>query len=121
MFTVKYISRVWLEQVQTSVSLDLNSARAAYNNHIEGIAQFLEAVCLDRRIASALADGDGETLDRLLEVVYSRGGMDILVVLDAEGRVCYRPRNPESRAESMQSNPIVARVTRAENSVFRGP
>ena len=108
LFTVKHIGRVWLEEVQTAVRLDLNSARRAYNNHIEGIARFLQAVCLDQRIASALVQEDAEELDRLLRVVHQLGGMDMLSVVDLKGRVVYRIRIPANRGDDSSNNPVIA-------------
>ena len=45
--TVVYLERIWLDEVQTRVRLDLNSARAAYHNHIERISAALTAASLD--------------------------------------------------------------------------
>ena len=92
--TVQHIGRVWIREVQKRVRLDLNSARAAYQNHIDGLARFLEASSLDRRVAAALVTGDRAALERHLAEVYERGGMDMLGVTDASGRVIHRACNP---------------------------
>ena len=108
LFTVRHIGQVWLKEVQTRVRLDLNSARAAYDNHVAGIARLLEAVSLDRRIAAALAGGDHGELSGLLRTVHQFGAMDVLAALDARGQVRCRIRNPRAGGEDMSANPIIA-------------
>ena len=106
--TVQTIGRAWLKEVQTRVRLDLNSARAAYDNHIERIAGFLKAVSLDPRVAAALLREDREELKQLLKAVHHFGGMDMLAVLGPDGRVIARSRNRGDRGEDLSGNPAVA-------------
>ena len=109
---VEYLGRVWLSEVQTRVRLDLNSARAAYDDHIDGIARFLRAVSLDRRIAEALEENDREQLGLLLRNVHRSGGMDFVSVLDPGGKVIYRARNPEVRGDDLSQDAVVRSVLR---------
>ena len=46
---LQYVEHVWMNEVQTQVALDLNSARAAYRGHIGVIDAFLRALALERR------------------------------------------------------------------------
>ncbi|MBN2474421.1 MAG: cache domain-containing protein [Pirellulales bacterium] len=109
---VGYLGRVWLEEVQTRVRLDLNSARAAYDSHIDRIDWFLRAVSLDRNLASALEGDDREQLSTLLENVHGEQKMDFVSVLDAGGRVIYRARNPDRAGDDLSENPLIASVLR---------
>ncbi len=115
--TVKHVGHAWLQEVQTRVRLDLNSARAAYSNHIERIARFLEAASLDRSIAAALAKENRAELDRLLQPVHRRGGMDILAVLGPEGQVRYRARSATGIGDDLSSNPVVAMAIEQQEPV----
>ncbi len=102
-----YFGRAWLKEVQTRVKLDLNSARAAYNNHVDVIASFLRAVSVDQHIAAALTQGKRSELAGLLQNVYRAGGMDFVSLLDAEGKVAYRARNPTQDGGDLSANPLV--------------
>ena len=115
--TVKYIGEVWLKEVQAAVRLDLNSARAAYNHHIERIDRFLQAVSLDQRIASALQDCDFARLDQVLQVAHQQGGMDMLAVLDAQGRASYPRRDAQAGGESWLDNPVIAAAIRQQTAM----
>jgi len=92
--TLLHLSRGWLTEVQNRVRLDLNSARAAYDNYVHELGRFLEAVSLDEGLAAALEQHDCEKLSALLGKAQRTGGMEILSVLDAEGRVICRAQNP---------------------------
>lgn len=107
LFTVQHTGRVWMKEVQTRVRLDLNSARAAYNNHVDGMARFLGCACLDQRIADALVSKDWNGLDQLLKVIHRHGGMDMLGVVDPEGRVRYRVRWPKGGHGELLDSPVV--------------
>lgn len=117
LFTVQHIGRVWLKEVQTRVRLDLNSARAAYSNHVDGMARFLKCACLDQRIADALVSKDWNELDQLLKVVHRHGGMDMLGVVDPEGRVRYRARRPEGSHGELLDIPVVTSALEQRNPV----
>ena len=40
---LRYVGHVWMKEVQAQVGLDLNSARAAYQGHLEVTDAFLRA------------------------------------------------------------------------------
>ena len=108
LFTVKHFGRVWLGEVQSRVRLDLNSARESYDNHIQGIARFLEAAALDERIAVAMRDDDLWELERLLGLAYKRGGMDIMAAVAPTGQVRLRVHAPASRGDDVWGNPLIS-------------
>jgi two-component system NtrC family sensor kinase len=105
---VKYVESVWLNEVQNRVRLDLNSARAAYANRINDITHFLQAVALDRTIAQSLRTGDREPLAQRFEDIERVGGMDFLVLVDAQGRAVYRPNQPDRSGDDLSNDPLVA-------------
>lgn len=110
LITVHYVSRVWLDEIQNNVRLDLNSARIIYDRHIERNANFLRAVALDQSLADALARNDCDELGRLLRKVYGAWEMDFAVVLDAAGVVVCRARAPERTGDVLADNPLIAQV-----------
>ncbi len=113
--TELHISTVLLEEVQTRVRLDLNSARQIYNSYIDGIARFLRAIALDQSIAESIEKNDRDNLFRLIEVAYTESKMDMLTVIGPDGRVIARAHNQGSVGDDLSKNPIIARalLTRA--------
>jgi len=104
------LERTWQEEVQTRVRLDLNSARAAYTNHIELVERSLTAASLDQALVENLAEDRWGKLALCINRIYEATGMDFIGVLDAEGKVIYRPRNPDRRGDSLADNPLIAQV-----------
>jgi two-component system NtrC family sensor kinase len=111
---VVYLEQVWLNEVQTRVRLDLNAARAAYEDHIQDIAGFLLASSLDRGLAAAIARGDRQQLTPLLSRLRAAGGMDYVVALDVGGKVLLRT-NPAERAQGRIANPLVNQVLKTRH------
>ncbi|MBM4319761.1 MAG: hypothetical protein FJ125_07335, partial [Deltaproteobacteria bacterium] len=60
--TVLHVNRVLLEEVQTRVTLDLNSARTIYNAHLQNITHFLHAISLKRSLAGPLGTSELEEI-----------------------------------------------------------
>ena len=108
--TVNSAADFWLNEVQTRVRLNLNSARAAYQSHNDAIATFLKAVSLDDRIATAAARNDSAELEALLQEAYRAGHMDFLALLDRRGRVLYRARNPQQKDDDLSANLLIAKT-----------
>ena len=105
---VKYLERTWLQEVQNRVQMDLNSARASYNGHIESMARYLTAAALDDALAAALARPDSPEGRSRLAQLHQAGEMDFVALLDARGRTVFRPRNPALRGDDQMENPLVA-------------
>jgi len=121
---VQYAGTVWLDEVQTRVRLDLNSARAAYRNHKDTIVAFLQAASLDPHLVSGVVENDLPGVESLVRRAHQSGGgdvvkIDVINLLDPKGRVIYRARNPKSKGDSLADNPIVAQVLQ-EQRLARG-
>ncbi|UCD30183.1 MAG: cache domain-containing protein [Planctomycetota bacterium] len=115
--TVKHVGRVWLEEVQTRVRLDLNSARASYNNHLDGIVRFLQAASLHRVIAAGAAKSNREEMVDRLQKVYRNGGMDIVSLIGPDGRVLYRAQNPQISGDDLSANPLIEIALKKRSTV----
>jgi two-component system NtrC family sensor kinase len=113
--TELHISNVLLEEVQTRVRLDLNSARQIYSSYIDGIARFLRAIALDQVLAESIEKNNRDNIFRLIDVAYAESKFDMLTVVGPDGRVIARAHNKESAGDDLSKNPIVARalLTRA--------
>lgn len=107
---VVYLERVWLDEVQTRVRLDVNSARAAYRGHVERIATSLTIASLDREQVAVLASRRREELASWIDRLRRTAGFDIVIALDDRGRVLYRANNPDRHGDSMADDLLVAEV-----------
>jgi two-component system NtrC family sensor kinase len=107
---VLYLERIWLDEVQNRVRLDLNSARAAYHNHVERISSSLTAASLDPKQASALTLHQPAELTPWLDRLRKATAIDIVALLDSHGRVLYRANRPDQHSDSLADNPLVAQV-----------
>ncbi len=105
---IAYLRRQWREEVQTRVRLDLNSARAAYENRIDEIAVFLRAVSLGDALATSLRQQDRERSAALVGRVFRASRMDYLTLLDHEGNVLARGWDPAAAGDDLSENLLVA-------------
>ena len=117
---VKYFGDVWLDEVQNRVRRNLSSARASYNNYVDGIAIFLEAVSLDQSVAAALESRDTAAIGEILRNIYRAGGMDFVSMLTADGTVLYRARNPSQVGDSLRANPLIANILGRKQPALAG-
>jgi len=104
---VGYLSRVWMEEVQTRVRLDLNAAMAAYQGHIDQVAHYLEAVSIDPRWAEGIASDNEAELARLVDTVRGHGGLDIVNLIGPDGRLLCR-RQDGDRGDGFAADPLVS-------------
>ncbi len=107
---VQYLERVWLDEVQSHVRLNLQSARAAYRAQYRDITRFLQAAALDRALGDAVKRRDQRALALLAREVFRTGGMDFVNVIDAQGKVLARGQNPDRGEDDLAANPLVAGV-----------
>jgi len=107
---VKHLGQVWLQEVQTRVRLDLNSARAVYDSHLASMTRFLQAAALHRVLVSGTAGQNRPELEDRLKRAHRQSGMDLLILVGADGRVIYRVRNPNANGDDLSGDPVVAAV-----------
>jgi two-component system NtrC family sensor kinase len=112
--TVRYLSDVWINEVQTRVFLDLNSARSAYQNHQDVIASYLRGAAMGPGLLAAVEKKDEKLIAARLDRVFSSGTADFVSLLDGKGRVLYRARNPGRKGDDLSSNPLIAEVLRTQ-------
>ena len=91
--TLRYLGSVWLGEVQTRVQRNLNSARAAYEKHIELIAAYLKGAARDGALIDASQRRTHRRLNALLADIHEAGGVDFVTLLDPQGRVMRRARS----------------------------
>ncbi|MCL4193823.1 MAG: cache domain-containing protein [Thermoguttaceae bacterium] len=109
---VQYAGHVWLKELQNRVRLDLSSVRAAYDGSLQQTGRFLNGVALDVHLAQAVAADDAQGFGPLLDKALAQGTIDFITLLDARGRVLFRPHNPARRGDNLARNPLVSQAIR---------
>ena len=105
---VRHIQKVLLDEVQTRVRLDLNSARWVYNHHIKDIENYVSTTSIRESIIANMADENG--LHKVMETLRKEGEMEMLTLCSPDGTVLYRAHNPEKKGDSLQQNLFIANV-----------
>jgi two-component system NtrC family sensor kinase len=114
--TLQYLGHVWLREVQTRVQRNLNSARAAYQKHVELIAACLEGAALDPALAAAARHNDRVHLEVVLGDLHGTGRMEFVTLVDPTGKVLHRAKS-EKTGDDLAADPLVARVLRERRPV----
>jgi len=105
--TILSLETTYLQEVQTRVRLDLASVRTLYDHQASDIASVLRAVAVRRSIATPLTEEVRGELGRVLHTILREGELDILTLVDADGRVVYRAHNPGVAGDLLTSIPIL--------------
>ena len=115
---VRLIGGGTIKQAQDKVRLDLNSAREVYEANLRRIQTVLSFTALRPvTIRNALLQGDRELLQKKLEEVRRKSGIDILTITDADGQVFLRARNPSVYGDSQKDDEIVGRALSKKKTV----
>ena len=105
-----YVNKVFINQVQLRIRHDLFSAHKIYDDYIENVDQILQAVSVRRTMGSPLEKEIEGDLGKVLQNIYINSGLDILTLIDLNGKVLYRAHNPGSRGDVISDIPIVQKV-----------
>jgi len=105
-----YGNKVFINQVQLRIRHDLFSARKIYDDYVENVYQILQAVSVRRTMGSPLEKEIEGDLGKVFQNVYINSGLDILTLVDLNGRVLYRAHNPDSRGDVISDIPIIQKV-----------
>ena len=111
------ISEIIIEEVQTRVCMDLNSADKVFKEHTGDICLLLKATSARRTVPVPLESWNREDLHKLMQSIWQAGELDMLSLLDNDGRVIYREHNPSQMGDNISNNPIVARALREKHCV----
>jgi len=105
-----------LEEVQRKVQQDINTAELVYRHNLERLGCQLRFISLRAPIQKALLHNDPEMLEDLKELMHAgicnpedHMALDMLTLVDANGKVVYRAANPEARGDSLLWDSVVRR------------
>jgi two-component system, NtrC family, sensor kinase len=110
------INKTTINEVQNRVRQDINTAKLIYNHTLEKMASLIQFSAEGSDLSEALHDGKGQGLENLsglirhAQVIQTSGEhlfLDMLSVVDANGKVLYRAANPKLSGDDMSWDPVV--------------
>ncbi|MBN2326089.1 MAG: cache domain-containing protein [Candidatus Omnitrophica bacterium] len=106
LITALHVGNVLIDEVQTRVRLDLNSARRVYNDYLEAVERNLRSFYVQQAVETQ----DLAQLHQNLNEVYDalEIPLDVLSFVGTDGAVIYRAHNPDVRGDNVLNNPIIA-------------
>ena len=115
----KLIRNTLLTQAQAKVRHDLSSAWMVFNEKVSNIKEIVTLTAAREGIRGALQRGEMGILIQYLGHVRSENGLDILTLLDREGRVLLRTSSPDVAGDD-ESQDEIARLA-LEQKTVAGP
>jgi two-component system NtrC family sensor kinase len=109
--------RTIFDLAQAKVRHDLASAWMVYNERLNDIRDIVRLNSKRESIQRALVLGQKDILQRDLEFVRKDFQLDILTLTDAQGKVVFRARQPETDGDDQSKDPLVSRALRREVAV----
>ncbi len=108
------INKCTLDEVQRKVQQDINTAKLVYRHALERLEYQLEFIYLRSPLQEAIQKNDPGPLTGLEGLIRTgtyyfddRRALDMLTLVDAEGRVIYRVANPEAKGDVILWDPVV--------------
>lgn len=107
LLTSRYVTNLYVKEVQTRVRTDLNSAHYIYNGYQKQIDNILQSTAVRRSINKTLQEEIKDGLGDVLGTVYLQSGLDILTLVDLNGNVIFRAHNPDVRGDNISEISII--------------
>ncbi|MCK9274752.1 MAG: cache domain-containing protein [Syntrophales bacterium] len=112
---IHLINKHIIGEVQRKVEQDINTARLIYNNSIERIVSQMRWIEVSSPFEDIIREREYEKLDYFSDLIRidisqnSRNLLDMLSLVNSSGEVLYRAANPDSRGDSVMSDPVIRR------------
>jgi len=106
-------------QAQARVTTDVEAAKEIYRNYVERLRDAVRAHATRRTVYEALGGGDVTGIGPEMERVRTGEKLDVLTLIDANGLVVYRARNPALSGDSKVEDEIVQLALR-DNTLTAG-
>ena len=110
------INKSTIDEVQNRVRQDINTAKLIYNHTLERMVSLIQFSAEGSDLYEALGDGKKQRLENLnglirhVQVIQTSGEhlfLDMLSVVDMNGKVLYRAANPKINGDDMLWDPVV--------------
>jgi len=106
-FGSRLVRETLLSQAQAKVRHDLSSAWMVFDEKMDDIKDIVRLTAAREGISDALQGGKRDVLLRYLSRVRTENGLDVLNLLDRQGRVFLRVRSPEAAGDDRSKDPLV--------------
>jgi two-component system NtrC family sensor kinase len=99
---------------QEKVRTDLNAAREVYSNEISHIRDVIRFSASMPHASETVTANHREVIAPLLSAMITNEHLDILTLVDSNGRVLFRGGNPNAYGELLDKDPLIARALNGE-------
>ncbi|MGA9110001.1 MAG: cache domain-containing protein [Smithella sp.] len=115
------INRSTIAEVQNRVRLDINTAKLIYNNSLENITSLIQFTAEGAGLSELIKRHDISGMAYMKALIRSGTAtqhgndhiiLDMLTLVDAEGKVLYRASNPAISGDSLLTDPVVENCIR---------
>lgn len=107
---VHLIGNETIERAQDKVRMDLNSAREVYAQRLNAISEVVRLTTIRFFLKESLVTGDLEPMKAELQKILETENLDVFTVVDSNGDVVFRARNPRIHGDNQAADEIVAQV-----------
>jgi two-component system, NtrC family, sensor kinase len=107
LFSINYLNQVLHDEVQETVRLDLNSARAVYQHQMDSMRRFLDGAVLQTQLISVVDGSEAPCPPASMRSLQRAGGLDMLALVDLDGRSSCQREDASGHPLDLGENPIV--------------
>lgn len=117
------INKHTIAEVENRVSQDMNTAKLIYNNKIDKIRYLIQFTAEGSYLRELIIRNDKTSMAYLNRLIRKGTGthhgreqafLDMLTVVDREGKVLYRAANPEISGDNLLNDPVVRNCIKAK-------
>ena len=117
------INRNTIDEVENRVRQDINTAKLIYNNKIDKIMYLVQFTAEGSDLRELIYKNDINGMAHLKRLIRQETGdqqgndhvfLDMLTVVDREGRVLYRAANPGISGDNLLNDPVVRNCIRSK-------
>jgi len=106
----RLVRETLISQAQDKVRHDLSSAWMVFDEKLNDIKNIVRLTASREGVRDALLTGQDDILFKYLGRVRSENGLDVLTLLDANGRVLLRTRSPKTAGDDQSDDELVRRA-----------
>lgn len=115
--SIQLIDHQIINRAETKTLSDLNSAREIYRNKLSNIESVTRLTAARNIVISSVLKHDADTLQRVLNKTLMDENLDIFTIVDVNGNVICRGRNPVNIEENLSGDEFVKRVFETEEKI----
>ena len=115
--SIQLINHQIINRAETKTLSDLNSAREIYRNKLSNIESITRLTAARNIVISSVLKHDADVLQKVLNKTLSDENLDIFTIVDVNGNVICRGRNPVNVEENFSGDEFVKRVLETKEKI----